>query len=532
LVFDISGGIAVLSRTITHTNSATIPPLSEPTGINVTNDLLYVVNSGNGSILVFNNASAIDGETTPGRAISGAGANLSNPTGVSVDPNADPDGNSANGTGVIYATTGNNAILVFTNASTADTKVADSGTSSGANTTTTLNDTTKSFTVDQFAGFTVDITGGSGQGQSRTITTNTATQLTVSPPWTTTPTNSSTYQIRPSLNPTGTISGAATTLSSPNGIFVDVNADPDANPGNGTGVLYAANSGNNSFVVFDNVSAATGNIPPDRTISDAGAPLSLPGGVALDATRDLLYVARAASIDIFENASAMQAVPIAQTVSLSPFSLIFPFAIAVDSTRDRLYAGSLDFILIYNNASALTGNPGPNGTINLDPGPVSGIPVGLSIDSIRDLLYVADSSDSSVKVYSNAGTSPTLLNQIDGIVGPRGVTVDSTRNILYVALTSSILSFDAASAAVGGIPPNRTITGVATGINAPQGIFVDPTNNLLYVANSGANSILVFNAASDADGNIAPDRAIAQGTDPVNETALNAPIGISVDTTR
>src|SRR5262249_52039597 len=136
------------------------------------------------------------------------------------------------------------------------------------------------------------------------------------------------------------INGNATTLNNPNGIFVAADT------------LYAANSGNNSIIVFNNASAATGNIAPSRTITDAGAPLGSPGGVALDATRNLLYVGKLGSVMIVENPSAMQNVPITQTIDVSPSTLIFPFAVAVDSTRDRLYAASLHSILIYDNASS------------------------------------------------------------------------------------------------------------------------------------------------------------------------------------
>ncbi len=55
----------------------------------------------------------------------------------------------------------------------------DSGTSSGGNTSTTLNDTTKSWTANQWVGATVWIVAGTGAGQSRTVSANTATQLTV-----------------------------------------------------------------------------------------------------------------------------------------------------------------------------------------------------------------------------------------------------------------------------------------------------------------------------------------------------------------
>jgi RHS repeat-associated protein len=69
------------------------------------------------------------------------------------------------------------------------------GTSTGSNTTTTLNDTTQSWTTKQWAGLTVQITGGTGAGQFRTISSNTATQLTVSQAWTTIPDATSTYAI-------------------------------------------------------------------------------------------------------------------------------------------------------------------------------------------------------------------------------------------------------------------------------------------------------------------------------------------------
>jgi hypothetical protein len=71
----------------------------------------------------------------------------------------------------------------------------DSGTSSGSNTSTTLNDTSKSWTTNIFADHNVAITGGTGSGQTRTISGNTATELTVSSAWTTTPDATSTYHI-------------------------------------------------------------------------------------------------------------------------------------------------------------------------------------------------------------------------------------------------------------------------------------------------------------------------------------------------
>lgn len=71
----------------------------------------------------------------------------------------------------------------------------DSGTSTGSNSSTTLNDTGKSWSADQHNGKALVITVGTGSGQVRTISDTTATQLTVSAAWTTTPDATSDYVI-------------------------------------------------------------------------------------------------------------------------------------------------------------------------------------------------------------------------------------------------------------------------------------------------------------------------------------------------
>lgn len=71
----------------------------------------------------------------------------------------------------------------------------DSGTSSGGNGSTTLNDTSKAWGANAFKNYTVRITAGTGAGQRRIIASNTATQLTVRDNWTTIPDSTSQYQI-------------------------------------------------------------------------------------------------------------------------------------------------------------------------------------------------------------------------------------------------------------------------------------------------------------------------------------------------
>jgi hypothetical protein len=71
-------------------------------------------------------------------------------------------------------------------------------TSSGtatAGAATTITDTSKAFTTNQWAGGTITLTGGTGSGQTRTISSNTATAITVSPAWTTNPAAGTTYTV-------------------------------------------------------------------------------------------------------------------------------------------------------------------------------------------------------------------------------------------------------------------------------------------------------------------------------------------------
>lgn len=72
-----------------------------------------------------------------------------------------------------------------------------------AGATTTLDDTTKAWTAGVYASRMVRITGGTGVGQVRVITTNTVTQLTVTPAWTTIPDATSTYVIESRGNVNG-----------------------------------------------------------------------------------------------------------------------------------------------------------------------------------------------------------------------------------------------------------------------------------------------------------------------------------------
>jgi hypothetical protein len=75
-------------------------------------------------------------------------------------------------------------------------QLQDSGTASAIPAATTLIDTTKSWTENQFENCLVKLTGGTGSGQIRSILSgNSPTQITVDRAWTTTPGVDTTYEI-------------------------------------------------------------------------------------------------------------------------------------------------------------------------------------------------------------------------------------------------------------------------------------------------------------------------------------------------
>jgi hypothetical protein len=93
------------------------------------------------------------------------------------------------------------------------TGTATAGTAGSGVTFGTLTDSAATWTVNDFRGKFIVITGGTGSGQVKQITANTATVITIAGTWTA-PTTSSTYAIR---SPAATITGLAAAITSPTG---------------------------------------------------------------------------------------------------------------------------------------------------------------------------------------------------------------------------------------------------------------------------------------------------------------------------
>lgn len=77
---------------------------------------------------------------------------------------------------------------------------ADEGTATAAGSNNTLIDSTKSWAVNEWAGRGVEILFGTGAGQKKTISSNTATTLTVSTDWAAIPDSTSGYALSTVFN--------------------------------------------------------------------------------------------------------------------------------------------------------------------------------------------------------------------------------------------------------------------------------------------------------------------------------------------
>lgn len=130
----------------------------------------------------------------------------------------------------------------------------------------------------------------------------------------------------------------------------------------------------------------------------------------------------------------------------------------------------------------------------------------------------------SPRRFCNGCPNPTSTPTPTPSGSPTPTPVPGAPGKLYVSdpNNNSILRFDGANTADGNLAPSATIQGTSTLINSPQHIFVDGASDTLYVANNG--NVLAFANASTKTGDVAPDRNI-NGI----ATGLQAPVDVSFD---
>jgi len=299
------------------------------------------------------------------------------------------------------------------------------------------------------------------------------------------------------------------TINYPTGITVD-----------SLGNLYVANSGNDSISKLEPLITPYTYSCTTLTLTGPNT-INYPQGITIDSLGNLYVVNQyGSSVSKIERSGSGYS---CTTLTLTGGTLFFPQGITIDSL------GNL-YVANYHSISKLvnSGTPYTYSCTNLTlTGGTLDSPKGITIDSLGN-LYVANqsnfTSDSSIsKLVIQSGSDPIpytysftnlTLTGPGTLVNPIGITIDLVLNILYVAnsngnsVSKIVLSGN-----------NGTISTAAIGtIFSPIGIVFNSSDNL-YITNSANNSVSqIFSNGTVTQLNL-------------TSGSLNYPSGITVDST-
>lgn len=291
-------------------------------------------------------------------------------------------------------------------------------------------------------------------------------------------------------------------------------------------LLYVLDNLNDAIYVLEGIDTITGPQDPARTISGDKTLLDSPTAVAVDGLRDILYVtdANQGAVLVFAPASILDGdvdpdwtLPAGANVQAMTF----------DAENNRLYVSDIGArqILVWDQVSTTENGQVPDRTFNLN-----FLASGIFIDNIRDFLYTGDPIGMVVQVFEQASTligTPPIARAIADADRDfnriNSITMNRDNDILFVADSNnpSVEIFSNASTLDGDVVPDRSLMGDATNLSddTRYSFFL---NNTLYVSVDDRR-IGVWNDANQVDGDTAPDRLIT-----VNPAARIVGFGIDL----
>lgn len=304
------------------------------------------------------------------------------------------------------------------------------------------------------------------------------------------------------------------------------------------GKVYVSNTGANSIVRFDNALGANGNVAPAAVISGAATQLNAPAHIFLDPAADRLYVADRGNLAIliFDNISTKTGnVAPERVISGAATTLVSPTDVSVDKVRDLLYVADDTKLAVFSAASTSSGNVAPARVYT------AGFAISaMFLDGANDRVYLADRAGKAIGVYDNASTlaaGPVTANRIisgaaTALGTPSGIQIDGLgRLVVSNASPPSITIYNNAATANGNVAPTAEITGSSTLLTTPAQIVVDPTGTgTLYTADPGLAAITIFANLSSATGNDVASRVVSGSATTL--TVAGQPAGVALDTTR
>ena len=262
-----------------------------------------------------------------------------------------------------------------------------------------------------------------------------------------------------------------------------------------------------------------------------------PGGSRLfvsDTGNDRVLVFNVASITNGQNAVHVLGEPdyVTATATATLTGVSAPAGLAYDAAGARLFVADSgnNRVLVYNVASITDGQNaahvlGQSGFVSSGLATTQNgmdVPFDVAYDTAGARLFVADSSNNRVLIYNVASitdgqNAAEVLGQVNftaaasdtsqvGMAGPSGVAYAPADSRLFVADTSNsrVLVFSAASVTNGqsalyelGQPNFFTSSGGNNGptvntFNSPTGLVFDPPSSTLFIGDSGNNRVMTF----------------------------------------
>lgn len=497
--------------------------LNGPRALAFSGDLLFVADSSNNRVLVFNVLAISNGENAVN--VLGQSSYTTNTAATSQTGLRSPRGVAVGGSNRLFvADTTNNRVMVFNISTITNGEAAVNVLGQSSYTTSTA------------------ATSSTGLRAPEDVIAEASTRLFVGD------TNNHRIMVfdivsisngEAAVNVLGqttfTAGSAATTqarLSSPTGVYLQ------------SSLLYAADGGNNRLMVFDVASIANGE--------DA---VHLAGQV--DGSLSPVYTKGA--VNDGPNAQGFALSGAVSDLAVDP---IGHRLFASDPTNNRVLVFDLDpdNVLLDRLPDAVLGQSSLYAGSAATTQSQFSSPRGLTFDPVGNRLFVADYTNHRVMVFdvaaiANGENAVNVLGQATfttstgattqtGLKNPVGLSLDSARGWLFVADYSNhrVMVFDVNTIANGEAAINvlgqasfTTSTAATTqsGLRNPSGAAFESGTSRLFVADTNNHRVMVFDAAALTNGenaiNVLGQTSFTAGTGATSQSRMKNPQGASID---